>query len=809
MTAVEATSTLSAPTQLLVRLIKEQDFEAANTVLQELHVLQTPLEERHAIFSTAALWAIRNGKKQDMLKWMRLCPGYAPGSKYLETASSASYADQVRSIAINFRKCFMVLLDSYGDDTRLLQRASMIAAKKGMWSVLQSTLAQILRFGAGRASDSETSNPELAYQYFDRLVQASLSYRGLKGEERRKAILSSTDPLRGLYNLAIRTLALAGRLDDAVHWAEKSAEVNDPALWQIVRLEPFTETLLMEELARAGSCYVDQARSLADKLARAPTRSMKHRAVDVDAIVKRIERETAFTSSENETNYASRSGSPLDNTIRAHLQQGDVVSARDHLLSVLRSARRVRRADDDPSSALDLPVADGASALAHLPSARVLSELQDLANKLGTVVVTSSLTENDMHHSSETPSQQESLTAEEFLRPLRGALLGVRAGKGLWETARLYGYVQKGKFKEAIQFYVGRAGFRLPSGGITVELVSLVLDQQTLPKSKRETTDKATGFRGKHWPSTHAINLMLKAIAGVCVDAQDYSRLTQAYNMWKASSLPSSSTARSPEEDGQEEEQELVFEQWPPSQRPDSHTFDPFLRAFGRLTIEVQPTASKEASVPAKVEKQEWGSSQALLDVIRDMTDTFLVRPSVSTWTITLECLAREGRERWATTTNVLARAVGINTISPLSLSSASADVPTVTGPQDSFPAANLVTYTALIHALIRVPHQDGGSMVDEAAAVRDDLLWRTLDLDVAARNLVLAEREEADGGSTFWHDLLARWQALQQEPLRGDSRERWEASHVLNGNDGRTTEALRELWMLESARSEADTDAL
>ncbi|SPO29876.1 uncharacterized protein UTRI_06150_B [Ustilago trichophora] len=793
--AEESTTTLSAPTQLLVRLINSADFEAATTVVQELQTLQVPLNEPLPIYSTAALWAIRHGKKQDLLTWMRLCPGYAPGTKHLETASTNTYPKQVRSIATNFRKCFMILLDSYGDDMRLLQKASMIAAEKGLWSVLQSTLAQILRFGVGRMPDSEATNPALAWQYFNRLVQVHQSQRGLKEEGRKKAILSATVELRGLYNLGIRTLALAGRLDDAIHWADKSVDVNNAGLAQILRLESFTENLLMEELVRAGSFWIDQARSLADRLSSAPARPMMHKWVNVDAVIERIEREAAFTSTETDTDYASRPGSSLDNTILAHLQQGDVVTARDHLLSVLRSATRVRRDDADLLLPYASSSADSTSIFAHLPSARVLSELNDMANKLGTVAVTSSLTETDMHHpESDTldPTSQETLTAEEFLRPIRDNLLHVRGGKGLWETARLYGFVKKGKYREAVQFYVGKAGFKMPSGGITIELVKLALDQQSLPNpSRRETTDKATGMRGKHWPSTHSINLVLKAIAGVCVEAKDYSRLTQVYNLWKESSRPSRTPSR--QDSTVEEIEELVFNQWPPSQRPDSHTFDPFLRAFGRLNVETHPTSPE-----AKVEKQSFGSSQAMLDIIRDMTEQFSVRPSVSSWTIALECLAREGRARWTGTTSVLARAVGINTCSPLSPSPAEEMVKAA---QPSFAPANLATYTALIRALVRVSHSEGGSMVEEVAAIRDDLLLRTLDLDMAVRHFVLAEKEEeGEESDRFYSDLLGRWQAVQRAGLQQDHRERWDASLLLTANQGRTVEALRELWLVESS---------
>lgn len=775
--ASTSSSSLSAPTQLLVRLINQQDFETATTVLNELLALNSQLTEPSPIYSTAALWSIRNGRKKDMLAWMRLCPGYAPGTKHLNTASSTNNTIQVRSIANNFRKCFMVLLDSYGDDLRLLQRASMVAAHKGMWSVLQATLAQILRFGVGRLAHSGVSNPDLAWEYFHRLVLANQSQRGMKDEALRPAILAATLELRSLYNLGIRTLALAGRLEDAIHWAQKCTEVGNAhrALVQILVVEPFTENLFMEELVKANGYFVEQARTLAQGLARSPARLERHQATDIDAVVARMNREAGFRAEERD--YAQRPASQLDSTIQTFLEQGDVVSAREHLLSVLRSATRVRRGEDD---ILPERGEERNSVFAHLPSARVLSELQDTVYKLGTIAVTSSLTETDMHHTPDPQSllstMQESLTAESFLRPVRIRLSSVRGGRGLWETARLYGLVKKGRWKEAAQFYIGKAGFKIPSGGISNLLVSLALDQATSPQvDQREELDRAQSMRGKHWPSTHAINLMLKALVGICVDAQDYARLQQVYATWKESCLPTTAG------------EELCFDQWPPSQRPSSFTFDPFVRAFARLQL---------TSPDQQIEK--WGSSQAVLDVIRDMTEAFRVQPSISTWTIALECLAREGRERWDSTTEVLTRAVGIRTVSPLDQSWSEQD----TGEEASFPPATLATYTALMRALVRVPQTDGGSMIDQAVAVRDDLLARTVDLDAAVRGVDGSEDEV-----TFWDDLLTRWtaiqEAIQQRGGSRDDRERWDGVHVVKANQGRTLEVLKEVWMLECARVE------
>lgn len=812
-------SDLSPPTQLLVRLIRENDFEAATTVLTELKALHTPLNELLPDFAPAALWAIRNGKSTEMIYWMRLCPGYIPGTKRLETASQRPHKAQLASVASCFRKCFVVLLDSYGDDLRLLHRASLLAAEKGMWSVLQSTLAQILRFGIGNVMGPVWSNSILGWQYFTRLLQANQSQRGLKDERRREVIKAATLEIRAMYNLGIRTLALAGRLDDAIYWAQKSIEAPPEyvVLAQNLKVDPFTKRLLIEELIRAG-VYLEQAYLFGRKFYSVPKNGEKRRMVN--EMRERIEQETAHASAAKEHDFtAARSESVLDQTIQSYLKQGDIVTARDHLLSVLGSASQFQYSPDEPMPAGDAPYADNPVAvLEHLPSARTLSELQDLAFKFGTVPVTASLTETDMNRvpasdgSHETSFSQEMMTAQDFLRPVRSKLLLVRGGKGLWETARLYGFIKKGKWKDAILFYIGKDGFRLPAGGISMELVSLVLDQQSLTNASRyDLLDKARWMRGKNWPSTHAINLMLKAIVSICVEGKDYSRLTRVYQQWREASLPNKI---SDEHSESGHVGELVFGQWPPSQRPDSYTFDPFIRAFGRLNIEVEsgptsstaPSALEKAGGPARAEKQPWGSSQAVMDVIRDMTDIFFVRPNISTWTIALECLAREGRSRWTTTTSVLARAVGINTASPLSSS-----YTTVQSAEASFAPANSATYTALMRALIRVSHQDGGSMVEEAAAVRDDLLARTLELDVPLRQMAPVDAHDEDDDQRFWSDLLKRWHVVQEAILAHggatlDDRSRWQGAEMITANGGRTIETMRELWVLESAR-ETDSD--
>ncbi|SNX87430.1 uncharacterized protein MEPE_06140 [Melanopsichium pennsylvanicum] len=826
-------STLSPPTQLLARLIGDEEFETATQVLHELQTLRTPLSEPLPIFSSAAMWAVHNDRPNDMLLWMRLCPGYVSGTKYLNTASNNSYSVQVRSVSRDFRKCFLVLLNAYGDDLRLLQRASMIAVEKGLWGVLQSLLAQILRFGVGNMMPGEArSNPDVAWQYFNRIVQVHQAQKGQKDPSKKRELQVATMELSRLYNLGIRTLALAGRLDDALLWADKSVMPITAALRKVLKVDGFTENFLVEELVKGGDdYYIERARVLTERLANNAARPVTQTATNVDTVLERVQRESAFTSSGTYANCSDRSETDLDGAILFYLRQGDLVAARNHLLSVLNSSARIWR-DDTNSALVSTSTIDNDSVFSHLPSAYALSSLHDTAHKLGTIGVTTSLTEPDMHsdttHASSS-SNFETLTAEEFLRPIRKALLDTRGGRGLWETSRLYGLVKKEKYREAIGFYVGKSGFRLPAGGITPELIGLALDSTSATGKGSKHVQRNAG-RSKQWPSTHAINLMLRAITGLCVERKDYNRLAQVYDTWKAASLPTHSSASSSShadsDVGKENDglPELVFTQWLPSQRPDSHTFDPFLRAFARIhtsSIPTEDSPSTSSSVSSNITYTPFGSSSAVLPVIRDMTNQFQIRPSISSWTIALECLGREGRSRWSTTTSVLARAVGINTVSPLPLCSSSSgrhnetrnegEMEGVKGPQEGFAPANLATYTALIRALVRVAHQDGGSMVYEASGVRDDLLLRTRDLDVAVRQLVSTEEEEeAESGQTFYIDLLSRWQAVQQavserKMMKDDRRERWDAATMLEANDGRTVEALKDLWMVETAQSHAE----
>ena len=79
-------------------------------------------------------------------------------------------------------------------------------------------------------------------------------------------------------------------MDDAIHWAERSAEVDNirSPLAKILMVEWFTENLLMEELVKAGSYHVEQARVLADKLASTPARLERHRVTNIDAVIERV-----------------------------------------------------------------------------------------------------------------------------------------------------------------------------------------------------------------------------------------------------------------------------------------------------------------------------------------------------------------------------------------------------------------------------------------------------------------------------------------------------------------------------------------
>lgn len=830
----ESTAALSPSTQLLARLIQEGDFKAATTALNEFQSLGTTLNEPLPDFAVAALWAIKRGRRHDMLNWMRLCPEYTPSMRDVEAISSVS-SDQDDSTVSYIRKCFVVLLEGYGDELQLLQQASLIAAEKGHWSVIRSSLAQILRYGIGGLHGSDASHSILAWQYFKRVVQGHQGRMARRPRSAREEVRPAHLELRALYNLGIRTLALAGRLDDAISWAQHSARTSHSfeAVAHIVSTSNFTQRLLFEELFRAGGEYVQKAYSLVELLACSSKRGRRAvKVANVDEIVKRIARETAFSLEAEGVDTEAEPGATLDAILQTHLDQGDVFAAREHLLSVLRSAEKVRRTDDSPMPEDYAPGSKDGAVFAHLPSARTLSKLQDLAYSYGTVPITVSLTESDVGSTgttdgSQASPSQEAVGADKFLLPVRKRLLTVRGGKGLYETATLYGLIKKAKWKAALDFYVGSNGFKMPAGGITSELIALALAQSHLPQSDRSGHElPARRLLGKSWPSTHAINLVLRAVVGVCVDAKDYPRLTRVYELWKQTAsrkrMPDSEhederegEQKHAQEQGQEQEQELeqdhehdgsgslLFEQWPPSQPPTSRTFDGFIRAFGRLEVDIPASGvaseTESETLPGRVEKRAWGSSQAVLGVIRDMTETFAVQPSVSSWTIALECLAREGRERWNSTTSILARAVGINTISPLS---AAADEAEPVQVQGDFAPANLATYTAVVRALLRVSHGDGGSMVEEAAAVRDDLLARTVDLDLAVQRFVLSERDGGEEAETFWSDLLDRWEAVQQAvSQRGtpDERQQWHARKMLKANGGRTVEALRELWLLES----------
>lgn len=799
---------LSAPSQLLLRLVEEEDFPAATKVLHELAAIGASVNELLPEYSSAALWAIRRGKTTDMLTWMQMCPGLSVTTKSFHTACPLSRSKQVKVVSLNFRKSFMILLDSFGDDLGLLQSASLIAAEKGYWNVLQTTMAQILRFGVGRQS-SGISEIERAWQYFERLLRAAHKELGpLK--DAVSDTLAKGPKLRALYNLGIRTLVLAHRFEEAIFWAEKSTEAHGPLPPElhVIELDLFTQNLLFEELIKAGPSFSCQAQALAAKFNDWAKADGRKKSINLVSIVAKVEREkSAFRDVPED--MAGGTQSPLDSAIQRLLSQGDIVAARNHLLSALRLAPRTCKDTDIPASQ------DGPSSekgFSHVPSASTLAELQGFAWKLGTITITTPLAETDMELGSHSDAFSEDiLSAEEFIYPVKQRLLYVRGGRGLWKTAKLYYFVNTQQFREAVRLYTGPAGFQIPCGGITQKLIRLAVNEQYDKYTRREEGIDELITKNKRWPSTHDINLFLKAIAGICVESKNFNRLKRVYETWKQSSLPhcaNSLDATSLEGSAAEPP---LFQSWPPSQRPDSYTFDPFVRAFARLYIQAHDTKrssivdATDSKDVANEEYRHWGSSQVVFDVIRDMIGIFHVKPNISTWTIALECLAREGRSRWSTATQALAQAVGINTssvlVDPPAGEKAEESNSRIVAVQPSFEPATLATYTALIRALVRVSYQDGGKMVDEAAAIRDDLLVRTLDLDKAIRPFTLSEASEHEDFS-FWTDMLARWQAVQRaaSPLsESDMRPRWDGHVLLQPSNSRTVDVLRDLWQLET----------
>ncbi|PWN50829.1 hypothetical protein IE53DRAFT_386858 [Violaceomyces palustris] len=578
----------------------------------------------------------------------------------------------------------------------------------------------------------------------------------------------------------------------------------------VLRLKPFTYNLLLEELFKVGGEFRSKAISLDQELRRSSSQTTPspsedrddqdddlvvisdlHSQVNLVQVEARIKEEKAWRSGRNEA--SSKVGgihsNVVDLGVREALQGGDLLLAREILLNSFRGAERVKDTLGTSGN------------LSHLPSASTLADLQESVVKFFGSDQNARIEEEGDHgdgenlvmgSSSSSSSSFKITTVAEFFRPLRQSLNRTRGGKGLWETSRILSYVRRGRFESAIEYWKSGSGFRY-AGGVTVDLLDFALtglerEQRTsssspshLSKGKAREVSSPSDTNsssnpdelqddqqeelilGKLWPSSHSINLILRALCGICIQSRDYQRLEKVYSKWLSQAFlrsePSSPSSPPPSgsnlfDQGPDQPwwsfevdlKSFNYQPWPPSSPPTSHTFDGFLRSFSRLEFHdhqhhhhlrssIDSTNPSETLDPTSLPPRDrsrikWGNADRSILILRDMAERG-IRPSVSSWTIILESLARQGKDSISRVIT-LAQAMGMDLDPESKIKSSNGSPPSPPPPPptdsiDRLPSATVATYTALIRSLIRVPSHLGGPMVGVATLVRDDLISKVV----------------------------------------------------------------------------------
>lgn len=693
----------TGPSSLLRSLIQARDLQGAALALRELGALDTPLgpplrEYMHAAY----LYALAD-RRGDALRWLALAPT-AWGKDSTVTRKALLRKDA--------RKLAGALLDVAPTDLSTLRRATLLAVRSGYGpEFVPSVLPHILRY-----TDAD-ADPEAGWAFWTELVstwrKASIAHlteagtpktEGANTQERRNSRPARQQldeiRLRRSFNLAIRTLALSGRPGIAVEWARRAvpSPSSDSAAFPFER---FTYRLLLEELLQAGDDLAEEARKLHARCVDIPELDL---GISLDAL-QRVVREYPDAVEDR----------GLDARVQDLIAEGNLDGARNELMMALQES-------DSP------PADNGLSPgiYAHLPSSTTLAMLSD--------AIENSYSPSASSESSSAPS------ADRFLHSYRHLLRNTRAGRGLWEMASLLRLVRAQKYQEATQYW--SATYR-PAGGIDADLIALALgnhgptqthDSRTVIDAQEKTDEP----RYRIWPTSSAVALMLRALVGAC--GTNLRRVEEVYVTWLRTAFHGSTRLDLPSQDslGLEnsyERQSETADDWrsllkkayapytaaPPRAAADSYAFDTFLRAFATLNP-AGAASNYSPSTPARTGQEGRGSSARVLRVVGDMADRG-IRPSVASWTILLDTLAREGD--WERTLD-LARGMGMgmditDKTTHLVQGASDSEISQSTNQEPSidFPRATLATYTALLHALLRVPPARGGPMLDQAVQVR------------------------------------------------------------------------------------------
>lgn len=311
-------------------------------------------------------------------------------------------------------------------------------------------------------------------------------------------------------------------------------------------------------------------------------------------------------------------------------------------------------------------------------------------------------------------------------------------------------------------------------------------------------------FSGKKiWPSSHSIPIILKALINLAVSdsrkilwhkdlnfrkGPKVERLSLLYDCWIQKAFPFDSNP--PEDQVNSSTSSIVIEkrsEWgkilnisstsipfnpsPPSAIITTHAFDQFIRGFLSIRETVENQKRLSHSTNQEIGFISNGFSKAL-QVLNHMETKGILKPTVSTWTMILEAVAREGRDfkipssqetsetslnnglAWKRTKN-LAKELGI-------IIDRTEDQEQEHKP--SLPLATLATYTSLIRGLISVKKFKGGPMLKEAREVVK-AMYLAASRNQKARNGA-SSRKDRESGNEYDSSVGFTINEIRRNPL-------------------------------------------
>ncbi|PWN91384.1 hypothetical protein FA10DRAFT_265243 [Acaromyces ingoldii] len=814
----DASSSQQQPLRLLRGLINS-DIRAANRALHELNVLRTTLAP-HTVAIRAALDSLQVGDIEACHAWVELFP--VATKLHGDEVASSDHAGDARHLK-DVERLLLRLVEvseaTPADVSRILvklvQRGFLV--ERATQRTIGQVFAWVLRSAkppsaAARVHDDRKgkqreveSTSAWTWHLWNHIVQAARSSLLASASSDESAVDAS---LARLYNRAIRTFALADRLDTALWWIGQSSSVSpsDKGVRdEATALQVLTLTLVAKKVfndaaqtslhkgQKSGreSSTMTELIAIQDKIyARAAEEATKDKSVDksesqrlrdtLERQIGRLEQSIGAVAGGKEQD--DMKASVLDRMLLKRANRRDIAGAWNLLRTELGKHRRGK---------LD-------SSMDHLPSATTLAVLLDMAE----AHAQDRKRLEDESDLFELPPDQVRDHADNCIFRLHE---GTRGGIGLVQTAEMLRLVNKGDDRAAVELF--RSIFVQ-----TADVQAWMRAVLGSPSSFRPTGDSVqekeddTHFKRLVWPGTHPKHILLRALVRLC--ESDTAKLTSLYHSFLDSldEVFEDSTAAAKEQ-GNDQQEEAIDDDlaitkileglsFGNSSYPSttSHSFDLFLKYLVDSIAATSPPGADRKTAPAysfaqrrehetKVRQCRLRANAKLAEILADMR-RLKVEPSVASWTIVLQNLAlgssdssfasrkllRQGRdtEDWEEGAEVdegtkktgvwnLARALGMDPDQRSSRTMSSAGAATAT----------LATYLALMKGFLGVPVSQGGPLLNEARRVREWMLRTAIQNEQGTET----DTEKAEV------DIEAKIHALSQSVA--------DHQHVHDGRDG------------------------